>query len=125
MKNNRAKVNQADTTVVLSQLGDPPLLPIVEELTTEGERSIILLNLSDPEDIEIYEQLYNSPDDFEVLDEDRYGGRYTVFVVVSYIRKGQCKIKLPESPAPKGSGKKKKGSGKKKEPKIGFSPRKS
>ena len=103
--------------MIVSQLSDPPLLPFIDDLSTEGERSIVLLDLTDEEHVLLYEQLYNSPDDFEVLDEDRYGGRYTVFVVVSYIRKGQCKINLPERSEQKP---KKKAGRKKKDPKIGF-----
>jgi hypothetical protein len=123
MKNNRAKINGNDTTVLLSQLGDPPMLPELEDLSTQGERSIVLLDLTNPEHIATYEQLYNSPEDFEVLDEDRYGGRYTVFVVVSYIRKGQCRIEIPDSSAPAPKGRKKSA---KKGPQVtGFSQRKS
>jgi hypothetical protein len=98
MKNNRSKITGAETTVLVSQLADPSFLNLRlnEPEGTEGVKSIRLLDLSNPEHLQIYEKLHNSPDDFEVLDEVEHAGRYTVYVTLRYIRKSTCDIVLPK-----------------------------
>ena len=95
-KNNRASVNTEETFTVTSTIGDPDYLAHLGQFETTGERSAVLLDLSKADHIEIYEELYNTPDKFEVIDESEHGGRASVYVVIRYLRKGPWKISLPE-----------------------------
>ncbi len=87
MKNNRSSVTVESTAKLLTQIGDPSLIRLQQDFGTEGTRSIILLDLHDKDDIELYERLHNNSEHYEVLDEVEHSGRYTVFVTLRYIRK--------------------------------------
>ena len=124
MKNNRASLTTAQAERLMRNIGDPPFsLGILDALSVgEGETSVIQLNLGLQSDVDLYEQLHNNPDKFEVVQESDFGGgRSSVKCVVRYVRKGQWKLEMPED-SEKPSSKKSSRSSKKKEeePVIGF-----
>lgn len=95
-KNNRSSVNEEEVHMVTSTIGDPDYLAHIGNFETTGEKSVVLLDLRNPDHIEVYEELHNSPDKFDVVDESDYGARNSVLIVVRYLRKGPWKIRLPE-----------------------------
>ena len=136
-KNNRGVVTEEQTTVLVSQIGDPAKLSFLDSLKEEGEYSIILVDLSTSVGIRTYETLKNSPDKFAVVLEDDHSGRHSVYVVMRYVRKTECRLEdlIPElkfllgsgspksskkSPAKKKAGKKKAGKKKATRKKVGF-----
>ena len=97
-KNNRGVVTEEQTTVLVSQIGDPAKLSFLDSLKEEGEYSIILVDLSTSVGIRTYETLKNSPDKFAVVLEDDHSGRHSVYVVMRYVRKTECRLEdlVPE-----------------------------
>ena len=132
MKNNRAKINSEDAVTIMNQLGEPGILDNIDEYGTQGIKTIVLLDLTLPSDIQKYEMLHNQKDDFEVTDETLHAGRYTVYVTIHYIRKGSCTIHSAKpsdkssTASPKKPGKKTaKKKSKTEQPVIGFGSPKS
>ena len=134
-KNNRGVVTKEQTTVLVNQIGDPSKMSFLDNLKEEGEFSIILIDLSTSVGIKTYEVLKNTPDKFSVVLEEDHSGRHSVYVVLRYVRKTECRLEdlVPElkmllgtgsSPKSKKSPKKKaakRGTKKKKaERKVGF-----
>lgn len=127
MKNNRGMINSADAEKLVTSIGDPSLIGSFHDFATEGTRSIILLDLADPNDIKIYDEISNNTEDYEVLDEVEHHGRYTVFITMRFVRKTPWPPEgrpVSSLHLPKNSGKSPKGKSKapKKGPKVaGFS----
>lgn len=98
MKNNRGVITEEQTTVLVSQIGDPSKMSFLDNLRDEGEYSIILIDLSTNVGIRAYEVLKNTPDRFQVVLEDDHSGRHSVYVVVRYVRKTECRLEdlVPE-----------------------------
>jgi hypothetical protein len=127
MKNNFGNVKESHAAKLVTAIGDPSLIRMSPDLGTEGIRSIILLDLSETGDLGIYEEIFNNKEEYEVLEEVKHHGRYTVFVSLNFIRKTPWPPKgrlvssldsskrFPKSPGKKKSapkkGKKKKGAG--------------
>lgn len=98
MKNNKGVINAEQTTVLVNQIGDPSSLAFLDGLKEEGEFSIILVDLSTKVGIKTYEVLKNTPDKFAVVLEEDHSGRHSVYVVMRYVRKTECRLEdlVPE-----------------------------
>jgi hypothetical protein len=128
MKNNRASLTTAQAERLVRNIGDPAFsLGRLDALGgKEGETSVIQLNLGWQSHIDLYEQLHNNPDKFEVVQESDFGGgRSNVKCVVRYVRKGPWKLEKQTDSEKPSSEKSSKSSKKKEEPEeekgvIGF-----
>ena len=98
MVSNRGVVTTEQTTVLVGQIGDPSKMAFLDNLKEDGEYSIVLLDLSSGAGVRAYEALKNSPDKFVVVLEDDHAGRNSVYVVVRYVRKTECRLEdmVPE-----------------------------
>lgn len=127
----RNNITKEQTTVLINQIGDPSRLSFLDGLKEDGEYSIVLIDLTTNVGIKTYEVLKNTPDKFSVVLEEDHSGRNSVYVVIRYVRKTECRLEdlipelrlllAPGSPlkSKKSPGKKKAG-GKKKEKVVGF-----
>lgn len=95
MKNNHALLNTEGALLITRNLGDPELFAgVIRDMQDLGESEIIQLNLSNPAACEIYAELKNNPDRYQVVQETDFGGRDKVMVVLRYMRKGPWKPDL-------------------------------
>lgn len=67
-------------------MSEPLLSRGLGGIRSTGEASIIMLNPSDGGDILIYERLHNERENFSILSETDHAGKFTVFVVIRYLR---------------------------------------
>lgn len=133
--NNKGVISTSQTAVLVSEIGAPAPFAGLDALRDEGEYSIILVDLSTKVGIRTYEVLKNTPDKFTVVLEDDHSGRHSVYVVLRYVRKTECRLEdlVPElttllaqgsqpksSRSPRKKGGKKKAAKKKAPGKIGF-----
>jgi hypothetical protein len=95
MKNNHALLNTTGALLITRNLGDPELFAgVIRDMQDLGESEIIQLNLSNPAACEIYAELKNNPDRYQVVQETDFGGRDKIMVVLRYMRKGPWKPDL-------------------------------
>ena len=95
---NRGAITASETTVLVNQIGDPSKMSFLDNLKDEGEFSIILIDLMTNVGLRTYEILKNTPDKFSVVLEDDHSGRHSVYVVIRYVRKTECRLEdlVPE-----------------------------
>jgi len=117
MKNNRTKLNESQTKILLRNLGDPSLIAgKLDIFTSEETHSIIELDISKKTHILVYETLKNDHEKFEVLQEKDFGGTGS-YVRIRYVRKGIWTLDLPPDLANPSSMKSSRSSKKKEEEK--------
>lgn len=84
--NNRSYLSGAEANTILNQVSEPLLARGLGVPRFSGEASIIMLNPSDSDDIKIYERLHNEKENFNILSETDHAGKFTVFIVIRYVR---------------------------------------
>lgn len=98
MKNNKSILSGADAQSLLRNLGEPGLVAgRIDSLEEEGNASIVELIPSIPEHRQVYEEIHNNPDKYEVVHESDFGGRGKCHVLVRFVRKGPWDVTLPSS----------------------------
>jgi hypothetical protein len=97
MKNNRTGLTAEQTQTIIRRLGEPrSLATFFRDALNLGRMSIVMLDLSESSHVALYEALHNEKDKYEVVQEDDYTSRSSVFTVIRYLRKTACEpMKVP------------------------------
>lgn len=97
MKNNRIGLTAEQTRTIIKRIGEPRALSsFFRDALNLGRMSIVLLDLSEPSHVALYDALHNETDKYEVVQEDDYTARTTVCTVIRYLRKTACELtKVP------------------------------